>query len=130
MQNHGMHTRDNLHVPFAQLPFEAKALFHIESLTVKAFGGLKESTAHKLREIAEESGNGASQATGTSRQKIGTQYVREYDGKLHQVTVLDSGYDYKGATYHSLTEIARVITGTKRSGPAFFDQLRASKEAA
>ncbi len=96
----------------------------------KAFGGLKESTARKLREIAEESGNGTSQATGTTRPKTGTQYVREYDGKLHQVTVLKADYEYENKTYRSLSEIARDITGTKWSGPAFFGQRRAKKEAA
>jgi hypothetical protein len=34
MQNQSMHTTSNLHVPFAQLPLGAKALFHIESLSV------------------------------------------------------------------------------------------------
>jgi len=56
--------------------------------------------------------------------------VREYDGKLHEVTVLDVGYEYNGTIYRSLPEIAKVITGTKWSGPAFFGQRRSTKEAA
>lgn len=97
----------------------------------KAYGGLKESTARKLRELAEEQA-GAQRITQTSlRPKTGTRYVREYDEKLHQVTVLDAGYEYNGATYRSLTEIAKVITGSKWSGPAFFGlKNRARKTAA
>ena len=54
-------------------------------------------------------------------------YVREYNGKLHEVTVLDAGYEYEGRTYRSLTEIAKIITGTKWSGPVFFDYKRPSQ---
>ena len=31
-----------------------------------------------------------------------------------------SGYEYQGARYQSLSEIARLITGTRWSGPLFF----------
>jgi len=83
----------------------------------KAFGGLKESTVRMLRELALGIAN---EAQGTYRPKTGTRYVREHNGKLHEVTVLDEGFEYEGLTYRSLTEIATAITGTKWSGPAFF----------
>jgi len=86
----------------------------------KTFGGLKESTARKLREWADESAVGETPAQRSLRPKIGTRYVREHAGKLHEITVLDAGYEYEGQTYRSLSEIARTITGTKWSGPAFF----------
>ena len=95
-----------------------------------AFGGLKESTARKLRVLAEEYAAGAKPAPPSLRPKTGTRYVREYDGKLHEVTVFDTGYEYDGTIYRSLTEIAKTITGTKWSGPAFFGQRRSRKEAA
>ena len=85
----------------------------------KAFGGLKESTARQLRELAED-GVGKKPAQASLRPKTGTRYVREHDGKLHEVTVLDTGYEYEGILYRSLTEVAKVITGSKWSGPAFF----------
>lgn len=50
--------------------------------------------------------------------------MREYDGKLHEVTVLETGYEFEGTTYRSLTEIAKIITGSKWSGPVFFGQRR------
>jgi len=95
----------------------------------QAFGGLKESIARKLRELAEERAGDAKPLQSSLRPKSGTRYVREYNGKLHEVTVLETGYEYDGTIYRSLTEIAKVITGSKWSGPAFFGQRRASKEA-
>lgn len=50
----------------------------------------------------------------------GTRLLRQWRGDTHEVVVADSGYEYRGATYHSLSEIARKITGTRWSGPAFF----------
>jgi Protein of unknown function (DUF2924) len=96
----------------------------------KAFGGLKESTARKLRELAEEHAGAPKSAQTAIRPKAGTRYVREYDGKLHEITVLDSGYEYNGTTYRSLTEIAKVITGSKWSGPAFFGLKQKAKRTA
>ena len=83
----------------------------------RAFGGLKNSTVRMLRELAQSNAGGNKPAT---RPKTGTRYIREYNGKLHEATVLDEGIGYEGVTYRSLTEIAKVITGTKWSGPAFF----------
>ena len=95
----------------------------------KAFGGLKESTARKLRELAKENAVGETPVQTSLRPKAGTRYVREHDGKLHEVTVLDAGYEYEGSNYRSLTEIAKVITGSKWSGPAFFGLKRKARRA-
>jgi len=96
----------------------------------KAFGGLKETTVRKLRELADESVAGEISAQRSLRPKIGTRYVREHAGKLHEVTVLESGYEYEESTYSSLSEIARTITGTKWSGPAFFGLKRRARNIA
>jgi hypothetical protein len=93
-----------------------------------AYGGFKESTARKLRELAEDCSNGRKPAVQPMiRPKIGTRYIREWEGKLREVTVLEAGYEYENKTYRSLSEIARVITGTKWSGPAFFGYKRPSQ---
>jgi hypothetical protein len=95
-----------------------------------AFGGLKESTLKRRCELAEDHANGKKSVIQPMiRPKVGTRYVREYGGKLHEVTVLESGYEYNGQRYHSLTEIAKVITGTKWSGPVFFGYKRPTKTA-
>ena len=95
----------------------------------KAFGRLRESTANKLRKLAEEPAGGSRPLQDAMRPKTGTRYVREYHGKLQEGTVLDSGYEYQGNAHRSLTEIAKVITGTKWSGPAFFGLGREPRKA-
>jgi hypothetical protein len=96
----------------------------------KAFGGLKESTVRKLRELADKKVVGEMPFEKSLRPKIGTRYVREHAGELHEVTVLESGYEYEGTIYRSLSEIAGTITGTKWSGPAFFGLKRRARSVA
>jgi hypothetical protein len=99
-------------------------------LQEKAYGGLKESTLKCLQELAKDHANGRkSGVQAMIRPKIGTRYVREYGGKLHEVTVLQTGYEYQGQVHRSLTEVAKVITGTKWSGPVFFGYKRPGKRA-
>jgi len=52
--------------------------------------------------------------------KPGTVLVRDYQGQRHTVTVARDGFEWQGATYPSLSAIARAITGTAWSGPRFF----------
>lgn len=90
-------------------------------LQEKEYGGLRPSTARRLKALAEECANGkkpASRSNGHSRP--GTRMVREWQGQLHEVRVLENGFAYRDRIYRSLSEIAREITGTRWSGPAFF----------
>ncbi len=50
----------------------------------------------------------------------GTRLVRDWHGVGHVVTVRDTGFEYDGRQWTSLTAIARAITGAKWSGPRFF----------
>jgi len=52
--------------------------------------------------------------------KPGTRLIRAWNGTTHEVTVLESGYQWRGERYRSLSHIAREITGTQWSGPRFF----------
>lgn len=54
----------------------------------------------------------------------GTKLVRLHRGVEHQVTVLGDGFEYKGARYKSLSQIAYSITGAHWSGPVFFGLVR------
>ena len=54
----------------------------------------------------------------------GAKLIREWQGKVYEVTVLEHEIAYGGRTYSSLTAIARAITGTKWSGPRFFGLTR------
>ncbi len=91
--------------------------------------GSLNQAARRLREWVAEHAGGSKHLTSL-RPKIGTRYVREYRGKLHEVTVLESGFEYEGSTYRSLTEIAKVITGSQCSGPAFFGLKRRVRRVA
>ena len=61
--------------------------------------------------------------------KAGTRLVREWRGTMHQVVVLESGYEHDGRHYSSLTQVASAITGVHWSGPRFFG-LRVRKAPA
>jgi hypothetical protein len=50
----------------------------------------------------------------------GTVLEREHQGKKIRVTVLEDGFRYEGETYHSLSTVARVATGTIWNGFTFF----------
>src|ERR1700719_1646711 len=87
-----------------------------------ACGGLKPSTRSELRRIARHLATDASgiKATIHSKIKSGTTIVRQWQGQIYEVLVTESGYECKGASFKSLSQIARTITGTKWSGPLFF----------
>ena len=52
--------------------------------------------------------------------KPGSILVREWASELHRVMVLEVGFAWNGATYGSLSQVARAITGTRWNGPRFF----------
>jgi hypothetical protein len=52
--------------------------------------------------------------------KPGTRLIREWQGRTHDVLVLDDGFSWQGTHHRSLSAIARKITGTAWSGPLFF----------
>jgi hypothetical protein len=54
----------------------------------------------------------------------GTVLIREWQGTAHQVTVTEGGVLYRGQRYRSLSEVARLITGARWSGPRFFGLQR------
>jgi hypothetical protein len=90
-------------------------------LQVKAFGGLDRSTAHLLDRLARAADPGGVLATLRQRRlKPGTLLVREWAGEIHRVTVAESGFVWNEEIYKSLSEIARLITGTRWNGPRFF----------
>lgn len=93
------------------------ALAH--ALQSKALGGISRSTDRKLCELA----------AGSNGPPPGTRLSRSWQGKLHIVTVTeDHKFSWQGKDWDSLSVIARTITGTRWSGPAFFG-TRARKAA-
>jgi hypothetical protein len=97
--------------------------FRIQEL---AHGGLKVETKARLQEITS-SLNPKGQNDARQRFKSGTRLVREWKGKVHEVTITGDGFEYQCETYKSLSPIACRITGTHWSGPAFFGTKRGKK---
>jgi hypothetical protein len=62
----------------------------------------------------------SSELSAPARIKPGTRLFRHWRGQVHEVFVTNTGYEYLGSPYRSLSEVARKITGTRWSGPAFF----------
>ena len=90
-------------------------------LQEQEFGGLSESSHHRVREFAKAIENNAkSAAFHRPAIKPGTRLIRQWKGQVHVVNVEDGNYEYRGSRYDSLSEIARFITGTRWSGPLFF----------
>lgn len=90
-------------------------------LQEKAHGGHSTGVRRQLRSLAEElRQTGAIKVKGTTSVKPGSRLVREWQGSLHEVTVTGDGFVYRDQRYRSLSQIARTITGTRWSGPAFF----------
>jgi len=56
----------------------------------------------------------------SSEAKPGTWLSRTWRGEVHEVVVLESGCEYRGQTFGSLSAVASHITGAKWSGPRFF----------
>jgi hypothetical protein len=87
-------------------------------IQAKALGGLSRTTQHKLDQLA-------CGKTRTTTPAAGTRLVREWGGKAHVVTIGDDKViRWNEREWNSLSEVARAITGTRWSGPAFFGLKR------
>jgi hypothetical protein len=83
------------------------------------YGGLSHSARRRLREIAASLPSRKSKDRSIAI-KSGTRLIRSWQGEVHEVNVNDHGFSYRSQQYSSLSKIAREITGTQWSGPAFF----------
>lgn len=82
------------------------------ALQASVYGGLSERTVQRLERLGKQE-----QSSAPSRQRL----VREWKGVLHIVMIhADGTITWEGKTWRSLSEVARAITGTRWSGPAFF----------
>ena len=87
-------------------------------IQARAYGGLSRETQRKLDQL----GNAK---TRTSPVAPGMRLVREWQGRAHVVTIgEDQVIRWNEREWRSLSEVARAITGTRWSGPAFFGLKR------
>lgn len=99
-----------------------------------AFGGLDKSIVRILRSM--KGGDAAAAFLRRAPQtqdgvglKAGALLVREWNGKLERVMILEEGFAWNGQTFRSLSQIAKAMTGTTWNGHRFFG-LRQARTAA
>ena len=84
-------------------------------------GGLKPATRRLLQRVADEARARKPIKLAPMRKlEPGAILVREWNGAKHRVVILESGVRFRDQRYRSLSEVARVITGNRWSGPLFF----------
>ena len=90
-------------------------------LQEQEFGGLNTAQSRQLRQLANAlEANPNTTVSTRCPIKPGTRLIREWKHQVHVVEADTKGFEYKGNRYESLSEIARLITGTRWSGPLFF----------
>lgn len=104
----------------------ARALAH--RLQTDAFGDLPSPLQRRVNDLAQRfmADRGFTPQAATTLMP-GSSLIREWQGKRHEVAVVDDGFVYQGEKFGSLSKVAHHITGTKWNGPAFFGLKR--KEA-
>jgi len=83
-------------------------------------GGLSRSTRRALCYAAQLPAAEQGRAPLPRKLTPGTRLVRDWHGVGHTVVVTESGFEYDGKLWKSLSAIARAITGTHWNGPRFF----------
>jgi hypothetical protein len=91
-----------------------------------AYGGLDAATKRLLNHLIAQHVKTPGKIVMPRQIKVGAILVRQWKGASHRVTILEKGFAYTGKTYENLSEIARLITGTRWNGPRFFG-LRTEK---
>ena len=102
-------------------------------LQAAAFGDLDAATLRKTHGSPPETAGTslprfARRATATREGtplRPGALIVREWKGDLQRVTILNEGFAWNGATYGSLSQVAKAITGVNWNGHRFFGLKRA-----
>jgi len=89
----------------------------------KVYGGLTPAIRRRLLQATPARSDPPAEAPRRKPRAalaLGSRLVRDWHGRSHTVEVIEGGFAYAGRRYHSLSEIARVITGVRWSGPRFF----------
>jgi hypothetical protein len=104
-------------------------------LQTDAFGDLDKSIRRILRSEKED-GVGAPfdrrlpQTRDGLGLKAGALLVREWNGRLERVMILQEGFAWNGQTFGSLSQIAKAMTGTNWNGHRFFGLRQGRTSAA
>ena len=98
-------------------------------LQENALSSLKSSVRRHLLQVANDPATPRpSPHYPRLRPTAGTVLVRDWGGVTHQAKVLEDGILFRSKRYKSLSEVARIIAGSRWSGPLFFGLKSAAKE--
>ena len=87
----------------------------------QAYGGLGKATKRRLADLANNmEQDGDLSRSRVARLRPGAKLIREWQGTINKIVVLEDGFEWNGAPWRSLSAIAREITGSRWSGPRFF----------
>jgi Protein of unknown function (DUF2924) len=120
--------------PPAHLPRWLLARVLAQRIQVAALGDLGKGARRILRQASGERDDEPETRPFAPRDaatrdgvglKAGALLVREWNGALQRVMVLETGFAWNGKTYRSLSQIARAMTGTTWNGHRFFGLRRA-----
>ena len=108
-------------VPDSKIRRPAMIRFLAYRIQEQVLGSLSATSERRLRQLeAAVAGNSDLKTSSAPQIQPGTRLVREWQNQVHLVNVETKAYEYRGTRYHSLSEIARLITGTRWSGPLVF----------
>lgn len=82
--------------------------------------GLDHALTKRLQLLAARHRPGRKSTPRTATFKTGSRLERLWQGERHQVDVLAEGFEWRGQTFKSLSQVARAITGVRWNGPRFF----------
>lgn len=97
---------------------ESRLAYRLQEI---AYGSISPETRNLLADIGERLSKIKTSKRLSTTLLPGTVLIREFDGIDYRVTVaMDGRFEFEGHKYKSLSAIAKQITGTQWSGPAFF----------
>jgi hypothetical protein len=106
-------------------------------IQAREFGGLSEAARRRALDIARLADLRRTPPPEAKTRRVpvnsrpdpklpppGTVLVRPYKGREIRVVVLDDGFEHEGTVYRSLSAVAKAVTGTHCSGPAWFGLVK------
>ena len=86
-----------------------------------AMGGLSAQTVKRMERLANEKEVPKEKRPVAGERLLpGTRLMRSWKGVDHWCTVLDSGFEYQGRRFGSLSAVANFITGSRWNGLIFW----------
>lgn len=94
---------------------------YLHRVQAEQFGDVRPTLKRRMAQLAAKfAADPAYDPTPRQVATVGSALVREWNGVRHVVLVTSQGFQYGEVKYASLTQVAKVISGTHQSGPRFF----------